>query len=175
MAASEKENEQEQPALNDSIEPPKDFEAYDREWLKQFQNLSFKKGLYAALASATFFGMFSILTGMALDKVGDPEKKISFRVPQSPLLMSGLTAVGVWFAYLSNVKESLLRKMEEDRLAHRIKAGEEQKEGKNAEQPQSAKENSVPERSQQVSLVPDDKWQRQVLTQRIQNAEGRFV
>lgn len=175
MAASEKKNEKGQSVLNDSIEPPKDFEAYDREWLKQFQNLSFKKGLYAALASATFFGMFSILTGMLLDKVGDPEKKISFRVPYSPLLMSGLTAVGVCFAYLSNVKESLLRKMEEDRLAHRIKAGEEQKEGKNTDATQSAKETVAPEMSQQVSLVPENKWQRQVLTQRLQDAEGRFV
>lgn len=112
-------------ALTDSIEPPKDFKAYDREWLEKFQEMSFYKGLYAALAGATFFGLFSIITKMLIDKVGDSKEKTPFRFPHSLFLMGGMASIGVYFAYLSNVKESKIRKLEDDRLAHRIKAGEE--------------------------------------------------
>lgn len=174
MVAEGKENDKGQKALHDSIEPPKDFEAYDREWLKQFQQLSFKKGLYTALASATFFGMFSIVTGMLLDKVGDPDKKISFRIPQSPLLMSGLTAVGVWFAYLSNVKESLLRKMEEDRLAHRIKAGEEQKPQAQT-QPEMQGRMAMQKIEQPKDVQNERKWQDHIKVERLGAAAGRLL
>lgn len=154
------------PALHDDIEPPEDFEAYDKEWLKRFQQLSFQKGLYNAFAGATFFGMFSILTGMLIDKVGNPEKEVNFRLPYSPMLMAGMSAVGVYFAYLSNVKESLLRKLEDDRLAHRIKAGDdpEAENGKNADDTMKA------QAGDQLApfIAPLPKWQRRIIEERKQ-------
>lgn len=154
-------------ALHDDIAPPEDFEAYDKEWLKKYQSLSFTKGLYNALAGATFFGMFSIMAGMLLDKVGNPKKKINFRFPQSPAVMVGMSAIGVYFAYLSNVKESLLRKLEDDRLAHRIKAGEEMVEEKISAPEEGGKSERMahqkkawPGHAEEVEN--SDKWRRRV-------------
>ena len=119
--------EKKQPILNDNLAPPEDFKAYDAAWLKRFQQLSFRKGLYEALASATFFGLFGTLTGMALKKVADPKAKIDFDSKRSPYAMGGLASIGAWFAYQANKQESLLRKLEDDRLAHRVVASQEQK------------------------------------------------
>lgn len=123
IAEKEQVNQQDN-VLNDNIEPPKDFKAYDAAWLKRFQKLSFYKGLNNALAGATFFSLFGIFAGMILDKAGDPNKKISFRKNVSPYVMGAMAIIGAGFSFLANKQAAELRKQEDDRLAHRIRASD---------------------------------------------------
>lgn len=156
--------DKEREGLYDGLEPPKDFKAYDQEWLQRYQQLAFGRGLYDSLATSTFFGLFSILTGAAIDKVGNPQKNIDFRMPQSAWVMVAMGSLGAGFAYLSNAKEAQISKLEDDRLAYRFKASESLKPGQNNPQPEP--------RLPTYSIMPrtDNMWRARIVQQRGQNS-----
>lgn len=145
--------------LYDGIEPPKDFKAYDKEWLKHYQQLSFGRGLYDSLATSTFFGLFSILTGAAIDKVGNPGKDVDFRMPQSAWVMAAMGSLGAGFAYLCNAKEAQISKLEDDRLAYRFKASERLK-------PEKGEPQLKPQLPAHSVSHTDDMWRARIVQQR---------
>lgn len=151
-----------QQGLHEGIEPPKDFKAYDKAWLKRFQQLSFGRGLYNSLATSTFFGLFTILAGMAISKVGNPKEPVDFRWPQSAGLMAAMATIGAGFAYKSNAKEAQLSKLEDDRLAYRYKASE-RLEQKNEATPQLLAYSTSP---------TDNTWRARIIQQRTQNSKA---
>lgn len=112
----------------DGATPPENFQDYDKKWLTLYRNFAFQKGLYDAIANATFFGMFSSMSTMLLDKTGGKSLSGEFSPLRSSLAMGGLMGLGTIFAYMAQDKGALIKKLHSDRLAHRVKAEEKTKE-----------------------------------------------
>lgn len=134
-------------ALDDSLEVPKDFKAYDKAWQKEYRNLAFQEGFYTAVGGATFFGMFGTFSKMLLDKAAG--KKIEHDPVWTPVTIVGMMLFGAFVGYMANVKQAAKQKLEDNRLAHRINAGGEVK--------MHLQEES--ENTGQESMKPETYWQ----------------
>lgn len=128
-----------QKELHDGAAPPENFQEYDKKWLARYRNQAFQKGLYDAIANAAFFGMFSSMSTLLLDKVGGKPMAGEFSPTRSPLAMGGMMSIGTMFAYMGQAKGAAIKQLHSDRLAYRVKAEE------TNDPPEKPKEKSEPE------------------------------
>ena len=94
---------------------------YDQQFFKAHRTISFKSSLYFAIASASFFGVLSNITGMLVRAV--EEDQPVFKSKKTPLLIAGLMSMGSVFAFWSNTQQTKLQQLEDNRLARRINGG----------------------------------------------------
>lgn len=122
---ADEKKEQQMSAVNDSLEVPKDFKAYDKAWQKEYRSLAYQEALYTAVGGAAFFGMFGTFSKMLLDKAAG--KEIDHDPIWTPVTIASMMLFGSFIAYMATQKQAARQKLEDNRLAHRINAGNQER------------------------------------------------